>query len=99
MMNLSLISALMLCAALATAQIPGNSAAAPGAYDTKAWRADWPGCPWEDGVSEGRISVVARPDGKRWRVGCFAVGEDGIEPNVPYRLGPDGKPVRVEVQS
>ena len=76
MMNLSLISALMLCAAFASAQIPRNPAAAPGAYDTQAWRADWPGCPWEDGVNEGRVSVIVRPDGKRWRVD-YAPGRIG----------------------
>ncbi|MBM3868213.1 MAG: hypothetical protein FJ384_04700 [Verrucomicrobia bacterium] len=75
-MNLSLISALMLCAALASAQIPCNPFTAPGAYDTQAWRAEWPGCPWEDGVSEGRVSVVARPDGKRWRID-YAPGRIG----------------------
>jgi len=75
-MNLSLISALMTCAAFASAQLPRNPAAAPGAYDTKAWRADWPGCPWEDGVSEGRLSVIARPEGKRWRVD-YAPGRIG----------------------
>lgn len=75
-MNLSLIGALMLCAAFASAQIPRNPAAAPGAYDTKAWRADWPGCPWEDGVSEGRLSVITRPEGKRWQVD-YAPGRIG----------------------
>ena len=66
----------MICAAFASAQLPRNPAAAPGAYDTKAWRADWPGCPWEDGVSEGRLSVIARPEGKRWRVD-YAPGRIG----------------------
>jgi hypothetical protein len=75
-MNLSLISALMIWAAFASAQLPRNPAAAPGAYDTKAWRADWPGCPWEDGVSEGRLSVITRPEGKRWRVD-YAPGRIG----------------------
>ena len=88
MMNLSLISALMLCAAFASAQIPLSSAAAPGAYDTKAWRADWPGCPWEDGVSEGRVSVVAHPDGKRWRIdyvpGRIGPSEGGAAWNQPF---------------
>lgn len=88
MMNLSPISALMLCAALATAQIPRNPFAVPGAYDVKAWRADWPECPWEDGVSEGRVSVVARPDGKRWRVdyapGRIGPSEGGAAWNQPF---------------
>jgi len=88
MMSLSLISALMLCAAFVSAQIPRNPAAAPGTYDTKAWRADWPGCPWEDGVSEGRVSVVTRPDGKRWRVdyapGLIGPSEGGAAWNQPF---------------
>lgn len=88
MMSLSLIGALILCAPFALAQIPRNPAAAPGAYDTKTWRADWPGCPWEDGVREGRVSVVARPDGRRWRVdyapGRIGPSEGGAAWNQPF---------------
>jgi hypothetical protein len=76
MMTLSSAGLLMLCAVSVSAATPNGPAAAPGAYDTKAWRVDWPGCPWEDGVSEGRLSVIARPEGKRWRVD-YAPGRIG----------------------
>jgi hypothetical protein len=67
---------LLLCAASVWAAIPRAPAGAPGPYDAKAWRADWPGCPWENGVSEGRLSVVSRPAGNRWRVD-YAPGHIG----------------------
>jgi hypothetical protein len=55
---------------------PAAPSATPGSYHVKAWQTDWPGCPWEDGVSERRVSVVARPDGNRWRVD-YALGQIG----------------------
>ena len=36
-------------------------------------------------------------DGKRYRIATMYVGEDGIEPNVPYKVGDGGRPVRAEV--
>jgi len=86
--TLALAGALMACASFAWAQIPRNPFAAPGAYDAQAWRAEWPGCPWEDGVNEGRVSVVARPDGKRWRInyapGRIGPSEGGVAWNQPF---------------
>ena len=34
-------------------------------------------------------------DGKRHRIATFYVGEDGIEPNQPYKVDNAGKPVKV----
>ena len=34
--------------------------------------------------------------GKRYRIATFYVGEDGIEPNTPYRCDQNGKPVKVD---
>ena len=51
----------------------------PGLYSVAQWKADWPGCSFEDGVSEGRVSLHG--DGRaRWlRVTCRAgeIGPDG----------------------
>jgi hypothetical protein len=49
-------------------------------------------------VTGGHTSVLSLRwyDGSRWRIAIFAVGENGIEPNVAYRLDDNGKPVRVE---
>ena len=35
-------------------------------------------------------------DGKRYRIATFYVGEDGIEPNQPYKVDEKGRPVKVE---
>jgi len=34
-------------------------------------------------------------DGKRYRIAAFYVGEDGIEPNQPYKVDERGRPVKV----
>lgn len=48
----------------------------PGVCSVAQWKASWPGCPYEDGVSEGRLSVVHVPDGLGYRVE-YAVGAIG----------------------
>jgi hypothetical protein len=35
--------------------------------------------------------ILKRWDGKRYRLVVAHVGEDGIKPNVAYRVGEDGK--------
>jgi hypothetical protein len=42
------------------------------------------------------ILVLHWWDGTRYRIATFYVGEDGIEPNQPYKLNDQGKPVKVE---
>lgn len=70
--------------ALLLAGIPAHAAewksVAPAkdaaAYDVAAWKRDWPGCEFEDGVSEGRVSII-RQDGAQWWRVAFAAGQIG----------------------
>jgi hypothetical protein len=50
----------------------------PGPYTLERWKGDWPGCLFEGGVREGRVSVVEGNGSKRLRVTC-APGEIGPE--------------------
>ncbi len=43
-----------------------------GKYDLTRWKQDWPGCKFEDGVTEGRTSLVESSDLKWLRVTCKA---------------------------
>jgi hypothetical protein len=47
-------------------------------------------------AGDAGILVLRWWDGKRYRIATFYVGEDGIEPNQPYKLDSQGKPVKVE---
>src|SRR6188768_965701 len=49
---------------------------APGRCTVEQWKKDWPGCECEDGVTEGRVSIVNRNGAKAFRVD-YAVGEIG----------------------
>jgi hypothetical protein len=51
---------------------------APGPYTVERWKHDWPGCEWEDGISEGHASVVSR-DEKEWLRVSYAIGRIGPE--------------------
>lgn len=51
-----------------------------GPYTTGRWKADWPGCEWQDGIAEGNASLVTRGSEKRLRVD-YRVGEIGPEKN------------------
>lgn len=48
----------------------------PGICGVAQWKASWPGCAYEDGVSEGRLSVEHIADHLGYRVD-YAVGEIG----------------------
>ncbi|MBL9152709.1 MAG: hypothetical protein JNK37_09500 [Verrucomicrobiales bacterium] len=53
----------------------------PGLYSVEQWKADWPGCGWQDGVREGNVSVVRLP-GAGEALGLrvnYRVGEIGPE--------------------
>ena len=50
----------------------------PGVCTVATWRADWPGCDFEDGVVEGRLSVVASAAGLAYRVDY-----------APHEIGPE----------
>ncbi len=43
-----------------------------GAYDLKRWKQDWPGCKWEDGISEGRVALIQSNQLNWLRVTCQA---------------------------
>ena len=42
----------------------------------------------------GGVLAIYRWNGKRWKMTCTEVGENGIEPNVAYRLDEDGNFVK-----
>jgi len=50
----------------------------PGVCTVEQWKQDWPGCRYEDGVSEGHLSVVSTEYGKAYRVD-YEIGEIGPE--------------------
>jgi hypothetical protein len=50
---------------------------APGPYSIADWARDWPDCKFEDGVEQGRLSVVT--DGSPWLRVTYAAG--GIGPD------------------
>jgi len=53
---------------------------APGPYGESQWRRDWPGCEFEAGVEEKRISLVERA-GQRWLHVAFQPGAIGPDKN------------------
>ncbi len=59
-----------------TAAAPSQPSAPAGPYSPASWRKEWSQSPWEDGVSEGRVDIIARDEEKRWRV-SYAVGQIG----------------------
>jgi len=48
----------------------------PGPYSEALWRKDWPGCEWEDGVAQGRASLVDH-GGRNWLRINYNVGQIG----------------------
>lgn len=60
---------------LVAPRAPGSAWAA---YSVADWKRDWPGCRFEDGVSEGRVSVVESAGAAWWRV-AYAAKEFGPE--------------------
>jgi len=49
-----------------------------GPYTVKQWKQDWPGCEFEGGVQEGRVSVI-ESGGLKWLRVNFATGKIGPE--------------------
>lgn len=49
-----------------------------GVCTVSQWKRDWPGCEYEDGVSEGHLSIVKFNDAAVYRVD-YALGEIGPE--------------------
>ena len=70
---LSSISALM-----ADLPLSINLGGEAGPYAIKRWKNDWPGCGFEGGVAEGRVTVV-ESNALKWLRVNFAVGKIGPE--------------------
>ena len=67
-----------------------------GVCAVEQWKHDWPGCQYEDGVSEGHLSIVKTGDGRAYRVD-YAIGEIGPEKGgIGWRY-PIGKSDAVEL--
>jgi hypothetical protein len=49
-----------------------------GVCSVEQWKKDWPGCPWGDGVKDGRLVIGERQGVKTFRVN-YAVGRIGPE--------------------
>lgn len=58
--------------------VPIQLTGLPGSYTVERWKHDWPGCGWEDGVTEGNVSLVER-NGRNWLRVAYRVGEIGPE--------------------
>ncbi len=67
---------------LAAGALPGAEplrielSGAPGIYTKAQWKRDWPGCLFEDGVAEGRFTLV-RQNGQSWLRASFPAGAVG----------------------
>jgi hypothetical protein len=48
----------------------------PGPYSVAQWKTDWPGCTFEDGVKEGRFSLV-KSEGMNWLRALYPKGAVG----------------------
>lgn len=80
-MRLFLLSALAAAATLAPAAdlpVAVSISGKEGEYTTERWKTDWPGCEFEGGVKDGRVSVKKR-DEQNWLRVSFAVGQIGPE--------------------
>ncbi|WP_395752977.1 polysaccharide lyase [Prosthecobacter sp.] len=66
--------------AASAADLPLNVTLAwpPGPYTVQRWKGDWPGCEFEGGIAQGRVTVVDS-DAFKWLRVNFAVGQIGPE--------------------
>jgi hypothetical protein len=73
--------AVILCS-LSLAAEPGERVFKPtgpvGPCSVAQWKADWPGCEWQDGVKEGHLSIAEREGKRVFRVD-YAAGQIGPE--------------------
>lgn len=60
----------------------------PGAYGVSVWKHDWPGCEYEDGVEEGRVTLATRDGVKFLRVaytpGAIGPDKNGVSWRWPF---------------
>jgi hypothetical protein len=52
----------------------------PGPYSILQWKRDWPGCEFEDGVKQGRLTLTER-ESRRWLRVAYTPGAIGPEEN------------------
>jgi len=74
-----MIGAILICqtaVALAGDWTPVDFGDKAGPYPVKAWKAGWPGCEYEDGVAEGRFSLVV-DNGVPWLRALYPKGSVG----------------------
>lgn len=72
--------ALLLLIQTAAAELPLQISLSgeTGIYTKERWKADWPGCEFEGGISEKRVAVV-EDAGSKWLRVNFATGKIGPE--------------------
>lgn len=78
MIHIALAAIVFAVAAYSAEPVKIKFTGSPGPYTVERWRADWPGCEWEDGVKEGHVSLTQR-ESKNWLRVDYAVGEIGPE--------------------
>ncbi len=95
-MRIPVLLALLAFPITASAELPLNVVISgeAGPYTKERWKADWPGCEFEDGVQEGRVEVR----GDHWLRVNFAVGKIGPgEGGAGWRM-PFGKHAAAEMR-
>jgi hypothetical protein len=88
LLRMSLLYRTLLLAALSASAVGAEIANAPdirltgrpGLYTTEQWRRDWPGCTFEAGVAEKRVTLTEH-DGHRWLRVAFQPGAIGPDDN------------------
>ena len=76
--SLAFLAGAFLSPAVAEDRINLHLTGPAGPYTVAAWKNDWPGCGWQDGIKEGNVSVVERAGHLRLRVD-YQPGEIGPE--------------------
>lgn len=69
----------------------------PGPYTVARWKKDWPGCEFQGGISEGRVSLVSWDKANALRV-AFAKGQIGPEQGGAGWRWPVGKQEAAELR-
>lgn len=75
-----------------------NLTSPAGPYTKAHWKADWPGCEFEDGVSEGHVERVNDADGTGWLRVNYAPGGIGPEQGGTGWRWPVGKHEAAELE-
>ena len=67
---------LMLASLTAEEALRVTIEATPGPYTVAQWKRDWPQCVFEDGIGDGRFSILAK-DGQTWLRATYPKGAVG----------------------